>query len=167
MRGTLAVSLKQCLTLALLVGGPGSAENEVMPTPPANHQKRVFKADPAAGRLHSRCVDQGPSGPQIDDAEERDDAADDADAYTRDALLHLGPTDDEGDQDDAADDAADGAAADEMQSSWTPTVAMQTETSIGMPQMMQNNEMMPHMMMQNLKQEMLLRMEMNLRRRSI
>ena len=33
--------------------------------------------------------------------------------------------------------------------------------------MMQNNEMMPHMMMQNLKQEMLLRMEMILRRRSI
>ena len=90
------------------------------------------------------------------------------DAYTRDALLHLGPTDDEEDQDDAADDAANGAAADEMQSSWTPpTVAMQTETSIGMPQMMQNNEMMPHMMMQNLKQEMLLRMEMILRRRSI
>ena len=55
-----------------------------------------------------------------------------------------------------------------MQSSWTPpTVAMQTETSIGMPQMMQNNELMPHMMMQNLKQDMLLMMEMVLRRRSI
>ena len=164
MRGTLAVSLKQCLTLALLVGGPGSAENEVMPTPPASHQKRVCKADRAAGRLHSRCVlIQVHCPPQIDDAEERDDAAEVADAYTRDLLLHVGPTDDEEDQ----DDAADGAAADEMQSSWTPTVAMQTETSIGMPHMMQNNEMMPHMMMQNLKQEMLLRMEMILRRRSI
>ena len=54
-----------------------------------------------------------------------------------------------------------------MQSSWTPTVAMQTETSIGMPQMRQTNEMMPQSMMQNLKQEMVLRMEMVLRRRSI
>ena len=166
MRGTLAAFLKPCLILALLVGGPGSAEFEVMPTPPASHQRRVCKADPAAGRLHSRCVlfQVHWPPPQIDDAEERDDAADVADAYTRDLLLHLGPTDDEEDQ----DDAVDGAAADEMQSSWTPpTVAMQTETSIGMPQMMQNNEMMPHMMMQNLKQEMLLRMEMILRRRSI
>ena len=68
-----------------------------------------------------------------------------------------------------------------MQSSWTPTVAMQTATSIGIPQMMQNNEMMPQMM-QNLKQspmmpqmmlamqnqmEMILSREMILRRRSI
>ena len=68
-----------------------------------------------------------------------------------------------------------------MQSSWTPTVAMQTATSIGIPQMMQNNEMMPQMM-QNLKQspmmpqmmhamqnqmEIILRREMILRRRSI
>ena len=117
MRGTLAVSVRQSLTLALLVGGPGSAENEVMPTPPASHQKRVCKADWAVGRLHSRCVDPGPSGPQIDDAEERDDAADDADAYTTgDALLHWGPTtDDAEEQDDAADYAADGAAADDAE----------------------------------------------------
>ena len=54
-----------------------------------------------------------------------------------------------------------------MQSSWTPTAAMQKEASIGIPQMRQTNEMMPQMMMQNLKQEMLLRMEMILRRRSI
>ena len=32
MRRTLAAFVKQCLTLALLGGGPGSAENEVMPT---------------------------------------------------------------------------------------------------------------------------------------
>ena len=54
-------------------------------------------------------------GPQIDDAEERDDAADDADAYTGDALLHWGPTDDAEEQDDAADYAADGAAADDAE----------------------------------------------------
>ena len=54
-----------------------------------------------------------------------------------------------------------------MQSSWTPTAAMQKEASIGIPQMRQTNEMMPQMMMQNLKQEMVLRMEMILRRRSI
>ena len=62
-----------------------------------------------------------------------------------------------------------------MQSSWTPTVAMQTATSIGFPQMMQNNEMMPQMM-QNLKQSPMMpqmmhtmqnQMEMILRRRSI
>ena len=54
-----------------------------------------------------------------------------------------------------------------MQSSWTPTVAMQTQTSIGIPQMRQTNDMMPQMMMHNLEQEMVLRMEMILRRRSI
>ena len=54
-----------------------------------------------------------------------------------------------------------------MQSSWTPAVAMQTEASIGIPQMRQTNEMMPQMMMQNLKQELVLRMELILRRRSI
>ena len=32
MRGTLAAFVKPCLILAHLVGGPGSAENEVMPT---------------------------------------------------------------------------------------------------------------------------------------
>ena len=54
-----------------------------------------------------------------------------------------------------------------MQSSWTPTVAMQTEATIGFPQMRQTNEMMPQMMMQNLNQDMVLMMEMILRRRSI
>ena len=62
-----------------------------------------------------------------------------------------------------------------MQSSWTPTVAMQTATSFGIPQMMQNNEMMPQIM-QNLKQSPMMpqmmhamqnQMEMILRRRSI
>ena len=32
MRGTSAVFVKPCLLLALLVGGPGPAENEMMPT---------------------------------------------------------------------------------------------------------------------------------------
>ena len=156
MRGTLAAFVKPCLALALLVGGPGSAENEVMPTlvspsccalMPLKARSRTSSCEPSQslqGRPNpwtpalAMCRSIGV--PQM--------------MQKNQMMPQMMPQ--------------------MMQSSWTPTVAMQTATSIGIPQMMQNNEMMPQVM-QNLKQSPMMpqimhamqnQMEMILRRRS-
>ena len=103
MRGTLGVFVKPCLALALLVGGPSSAENEVMQTivspsccalvPPKDVWIHLGPADDAELLdADNRNADSNLHyWDSADDAEQRDDAADDAEPQAE--------------SDDAADDA--------------------------------------------------------------